>query len=501
MYLLPPPKIDDSTSKLSDRVKSFIKTKKGRYWVAIGLDLVAMFLIFKMGGQPVKSLISPLVSSLTSMYSVTVNRSTDETFAFAPGHASNKYKYIDFENLNYLAIFDVPLTSEGAIDTDTIGYTEFKSPETVELIEQSKFFKTKALVTLSALNNKTVDSILNDAGAQNQLIEQTIQEVKDSNLDGVAIDFEYKGNVSKQTQEKYTTFISNLTARMHAELPSSLVGVCVLSSANSEDSLYDLEGLSKSADKVFAIADNIALPEIKNSVVSSPVYGYKEDSYWEKISRSLSVLAKDTSSKKLVMERAWYGNGDRYPLYVPNSKPPVQEELEPAHVFLDSEAVERLASQVPSKSRASAKKNIPLIGKALQDEGILDSNVLAYALATIEHETAETFEPIDEFSGRYSARRLGYEGGTNYFGRGFIQLTHLRNYRMMGERIGMGDKLAENPSLASDPAVAAKILAAFFKDNNIANLASRGQFVAARRPVNPDRHGWAIADMAMKYGL
>jgi putative chitinase len=94
---------------------------------------------------------------------------------------------------------------------------------------------------------------------------------------------------------------------------------------------------------------------------------------------------------------------------------------------------------------------------------------------------------------------LGYEGGTDYFGRGFIQLTHLRNYQRIGQRIGMGDQLVQNPELASKPEVAAKVLAAFFKDNNVANLASSGDFVDARDPVNPDYYAYAIAKMALKY--
>ena len=204
---------------------------------------------------------------------------------------------------------------------------------------------------------------------------------------------------------------------------------------------------------------------------------------------------------KLSLERAWYGNGHAYPLYVPQSRASSESTGGPSQIQLDETAIENLAAGVPYKGRAAAKKNIPLIAKALSDEGILDSNVLAYALATVEHETDETFEPIGEIQGAMSARRLGYEGGANYFGRGFIQITHLRNYRQIGERIGIGDSLAKNPELASDPVIAAKVLAAFFKDNNVANLASQGYFVAARRPINPDYNGYSIASLAMKYGV
>ena len=199
------------------------------------------------------------------------------------------------------------------------------------------------------------------------------------------------------------------------------------------------------------------------------------------------------------MERAWYGNGDNYPLYKPNSEPPAEEDREASSVNLDRQTIERLVDGVPQKGKAGARKSIPLIAKALDKEGILDSNVLAYALATIEHETDETFEPLEEINGRFSARRLGYEGGMNYFGRGYIQLTHLRNYKVIGERIGMGERLVKNPELAGTPEVAAAVLAAFFKDNNVANLASKGNFIAARRPVNPDLNGRSVARKALKY--
>jgi predicted chitinase len=158
-----------------------------------------------------------------------------------------------------------------------------------------------------------------------------------------------------------------------------------------------------------------------------------------------------------------------------------------------------LLAGVPDHAQAAVRKNLPLIAKALEKEGILDEKVLAYALATIEHETAGTFEPIEEIKGRRSARRLGYEGGTDYFGRGFIQLTHSRNYRKVGIRIGMGESLVKNPDLALDPAVSAKILAAFFADNGIATLARQGYFVDARRPINPDAQGYWIANLAYKY--
>lgn len=483
MLLLPAPK----------RANFF--TRK-RYAIAALLDLILIITIILNGIQPAQRLISPLVNSFQNMAQA---KMTEETFSFVPGAAPNKFSKIEFEGLKYLNFFDVPITDEGELNFDSTGYDAFKSERVNGLFEEAHFNNTKVLLTITATGS-SIRNLLDDSAAQKKLIEQAIEEVKASSIDGVTIDFEFKGDISSSYRDKFSKFIDNMGSSFKDEDPAWQVAVTIPSSA-SKDSLYDLKKLSKSADKVFLMAYDVAVPEVMGQTPKSPVYGYSSDEYWKKVGGAIGSFLKDVPAEKLVMERAWYGNGDNYPLYTPNFDAPEEEEKEPAHVFLDSEAVDNLVASVPAKARDAARKNIPLIGKALEDEGILDSNVLAYALATIEHETAETFEPLEEYGGRFSARRLGYEGGTNYFGRGFIQLTHLRNYKVMGHRIGLGDELVKHPELAGTPEVAAKILAAFFKDNNIANLASRGNFVAARVPVNPDRYGYTVASLAWKYGL
>ncbi len=52
--------------------------------------------------------------------------------------------------------------------------------------------------------------------------------------------------------------------------------------------------------------------------------------------------------------------------------------------------------------------------------------------------------------------------GFKYRGRGFNQLTFKGNYRKFGDMIKMN--LVDNPDLVNDPIVAAKVVAAFFKE-------------------------------------
>ncbi len=481
-------------------LKKLVSTKQGRYRIGIVLDVACMALIIFNGIAPAKRILPPLLSSFNHFQTQAQLKIPTETFAFAPSLASNKFDYIDFNGLSTLAFFDVPVDADGSLMTSSRGYRAFKSADAVSLFDKAHSHDTRVVVTLSQIDNGEIQAILNSELSQQKLIDQAIAEVKDSGINGVAVDFEYVGSASKETQAKFTKFIKNFKNKLHQNIAQSQLNVVVPASFNWSNNLYDLHALSDASDKLLVMTDNLAVSEkTQNNQAAVPVYGYDQQNYWNDLSNTLNNFAKNAPLSKLSLERAWYGDGNNYPLYIPSAQPPKENYVQATAIKMDAQTMDKLVAGVPDPAKAAARRNVPYIAKALQDEGILNSNVLAYALATVEHETAGTFEPLAEYYGRLSARRLGYEGGTDYFGRGFIQLTHLRNYRIIGQRIGMGDQLAAHPDLASTPEVAAKVLAAFFKDNNIANLASAGEFIAARVPINPDRNGYQVAMLAYKY--
>ncbi len=100
---------------------------------------------------------------------------------------------------------------------------------------------------------------------------------------------------------------------------------------------------------------------------------------------------------------------------------------------------------------------------------------LAYALATAWHETGKRMQPVREGFADTDAQAYAcvaaycqkkrtdnyarrHDNGMSYYGRGYVQLTHAANYVKMGQRLGLGKKLYDNPDLAMQPGTAAKIL-------------------------------------------
>lgn len=76
---------------------------------------------------------------------------------------------------------------------------------------------------------------------------------------------------------------------------------------------------------------------------------------------------------------------------------------------------------------------LDLIDKLYDDDRIYLINECAYILATVKHETAGTYRPIEEF-GRGKGKKYGIpdkQTGRIYYGRGYVQLTWKDNYKKL----------------------------------------------------------------------
>lgn len=136
-----------------------------------------------------------------------------------------------------------------------------------------------------------------------------------------------------------------------------------------------------------------------------------------------------------------------------------------------------------------------------------DLRHIAYALATIGHETAWTFQPIREYrnapgtKGRANQDRYWLSG---YYGRGYVQLTWQTNYERAGRELGID--LAKKPDLALYPNIAFDILtrgmhAGWFTGKKLSDYinAARTDYVNARRIINGTDRAAQIAGYAQRF--
>lgn len=131
----------------------------------------------------------------------------------------------------------------------------------------------------------------------------------------------------------------------------------------------------------------------------------------------------------------------------------------------------RNASAFPSRLSQSQVDGLNTLLSSIEtDPHFIDLRHVAYMLATVKHECADTWLPIVERGARayfdkYEAgtaigRRLGNKfvgDGYLYRGRGYVQITGRSNYIRLGRAIGY-DKLVEFPDNALIADVAYRIM-------------------------------------------
>lgn len=147
--------------------------------------------------------------------------------------------------------------------------------------------------------------------------------------------------------------------------------------------------------------------------------------------------------------------------------------------------------------RAAVEEHWPRISEQMGHCGIYEMPIAAAMLGTVAIETAHQFQPIHEFRNADGSIPDGwwtYEGGPNYHGRGFIQLTHRGNYQTYGWKVadlwGAGRPpdfdWAASPDNALQPDNSAAASALYFRDhgNGAIPVAARaGNWREVRRLV------------------
>jgi hypothetical protein len=129
--------------------------------------------------------------------------------------------------------------------------------------------------------------------------------------------------------------------------------------------------------------------------------------------------------------------------------------------------------------------------------GLTLKTQIAYIMATVQHETANTYRPIREF------------GGANrpyapYYGRGHVQLTWKANYQKYSDILGID--LVSNPDRALDPSISLFILVhgmanGIFTGRRLGQYVNvnHTDFVNARKVINGTDKQHHIANLAQQW--
>ncbi|MGO4808256.1 hypothetical protein AB4156_01470 [Cupriavidus sp. 2MCAB6] len=144
-----------------------------------------------------------------------------------------------------------------------------------------------------------------------------------------------------------------------------------------------------------------------------------------------------------------------------------------------------------------------LLGFVQLDPDVVDVRWVAYMLATVKHECADSWQPITEFG--KDSYFLQYErppkagplgntqagDGLRFKGRGYVQITGRGNYGKLSKRLGLGTSLVDDPERVLDPLTAYRIMSIGMREGVFTGktlsaylTGDKTDYVNARRIIN-----------------
>jgi spore germination protein len=290
-----------------DRLINIINTPRKRLAWSFYLTFVLILMTVATVTAPVGEMIGSILPGNSNLTPLKSAKPGYEVFGFAPHWTFNKLDNVDFQTLTTLAYFGVEAKPDGNLDREGKGYEVFMSDKATEVFKRAHSNGTRVVLTLTQMNNDEIKKIMDDEPAQESIINQTIETVKNRGIDGVNIDFEYVGDPGSGYKEKFTKFSKNLADKLHSEVPGSRVTASVYASAVTKPKMYDIKNLSDSLDGIFMMAYDFAVAGSSNAIPTAPLYGHKEGKYWYDISTAVDDFLTQMPPDKLILGVPWYG--------------------------------------------------------------------------------------------------------------------------------------------------------------------------------------------------
>lgn len=172
-----------------------------------------------------------------------------------------------------------------------------------------------------------------------------------------------------------------------------------------------------------------------------------------------------------------------------------------------------VAVDLYTRQFATAPPNLTvLLNAMIADVNLTDIRWAAYMIGTARIETGSTLTPIEEIGAGAGhdyglpaeyVDSAGNKYGHVYYGRGYVQLTWLRNYLAIGQALGLADQLAIDPAKALDPTTAYNVMSHGMRNGVFTGRRLSGyisgtmcDYPHARRIINGMDRAYEIAAIA-----
>jgi spore germination protein YaaH len=235
-----------------------------------------------------------------------------DIIGFLPYWRLDQSNTIPTNKLSEIDYFSLTAGDDGHLLTVINGQTDpgwngWKKQSTKDFLTKAQIMGAKVTFTVAAQDNTSIENILNSNAAQQNLISDTINQIKERNLNGVNIDFEYSGVPTDALQQEFTYFSKKLATKLKQQNPHATLTLSIMPLSARQQDLYDFKQIVPIYDQFIGMSYDYYGQTSDIAGPVAPMNGFKQGAYFFDVTTTYADYLKYIPKNKLIMGVPTYG--------------------------------------------------------------------------------------------------------------------------------------------------------------------------------------------------
>ncbi|MGI8420285.1 MAG: glycosyl hydrolase family 18 protein [Candidatus Levyibacteriota bacterium] len=231
---------------------------------------------------------------------------------FLPYWQLDTMQYLRPQDLSEINYFSLTADSDGTLQTENQGnaergWSDWNKQSTKDFITKSQIMGANVTFTVSALDDTTIESLLDSPSAQAKLISQIVDQVKNRQVNGVNIDFEYSGDADAQYVSEFTDFSKKLSVALKKQNPKTQLSLSIMPLSARQNDIYAFTKLVPLYDRFIGMSYDYYGQNADISGPTAPMDGFKQNKYFFDVTTTYADYLQYIPKNKLIMGVAYYG--------------------------------------------------------------------------------------------------------------------------------------------------------------------------------------------------
>jgi spore germination protein YaaH len=237
---------------------------------------------------------------------------TKELDGFLPYWQIEEIQTLRLNILSEVTYFGLTINADGSLKKQTgnetePGWREWQTQKMDNFITKAHINGSKISLTIINHDNEIIKSFLDNQNAQQTLITELISQIKEKNLNGINIDFEYLGKPELLYQKKFTAFSKRLSQQLKKQSPRLQLTLSTMPLAARGQDLFNFKELLPFYNRFLIMSYDYYGATSDISAPGAPMKGVLEGKYFFDITTTYEDYIKLIPKEKILMGVPYYG--------------------------------------------------------------------------------------------------------------------------------------------------------------------------------------------------